>query len=80
MISRLLAGVLALGLITGPTISWADDPRDPAMQTAQARARDRAIIRQLNQAELRKVRARDARQAKQWRAWREWQANHGRDN
>ena len=80
MKSYLLAGAFAFGLIALPSVSRADDPHDPAMRTAQARARDRAIIRQLNLAELRKVRARDARQAKQWRLWREWQAQHGRGN
>ena len=77
---RIVAGALALGLFALPSVSWADDPNDPAMRTAAARARDRAVIRQLNLAELRKVRARDARLAKQWRAWREWQQDHGRDN
>ena len=77
---RIVAGALALGLIAVPSISWADDPHDPTMRTAAARARDRAIIRQLNLAELRKVRARDARLAKQWREWREWQDAHGRDD
>ena len=77
---RIVAGALALGLFVLPSVSWADDPHDPTMRTAAARARDRAIIRQLNLAELRKVRVRDARLAKQWRAWREWQQDHGRDN
>ena len=76
---RIMAGALALGLITLPSLSWADDPHDPLMRDPRARARDHEIIRQLNLAELRKVRARDARMARQWRAWREWQEDHGRD-
>ena len=58
MIIRIVAGALALGLFALPSVSWADDPHDPAMRTAAARAQDRAIIRQLNLADLRKVRAR----------------------
>ena len=77
---RIVAGALALGLIAVPWISWGDDPHDPLMRDPRARARDHEIIRQLNLAELRKVRARDARLAKQWRAWREWQDAHGRDD
>jgi hypothetical protein len=53
-----------------PVAAWADDPHDPAMRTAAARARDREIIRQLNLAELAHVRERDARYAEGWRAAR----------
>lgn len=38
----------------------ADDPRDPTMRSEAARARDRAIIRQMNQEQLVYVRDRDA--------------------
>ena len=76
---KLLASAIALSVLFSGMAALADDPNDPTMRTAAARARDRAIIRQLNLAELRKVRARDARLAKQWRAWREWQEDHGRD-
>lgn len=78
MKSRILAGACALGLAFVPSFAWADDPNDPAMRDPRARARDHAIIRQLNLRELARVRERDARLAKQWRAWREWQEEHGR--
>ena len=77
MKSRILAGACALGLIFVSSAAAADDPNDPTRHTASARARDREIIRQLNLAELRKVRARDAKMAVQWRAWREYQRTHG---
>ena len=80
MKSRIVSGALALGFAIVSPAALADDPNDPAMRTAAARARDREIIRQLNLAELRKVRARDARQAQQWRIWREWQRTHGDDH
>lgn len=51
-----------------PAAVWADDPRDPEMRSAAARARDRAIIRQLNLEEHARVRARDARNAQIMRA------------
>lgn len=53
-----------------PTVALADDPHDPAMRSAAARARDREIVRQLNLQELARVRERDARYAEGWRAWR----------
>jgi hypothetical protein len=53
-----------------PAVALADDPNDPAMRSAAARARDRQIIRQLNQHELAMVRERDARYAEGWRAAR----------
>lgn len=46
-----------------PAPAMADDPNDPTMRSAAARARDRAIIRQLNRQELARVRKRDARYA-----------------
>jgi hypothetical protein len=51
-----------------PVSAWADDPHDPAMRSAAARARDRAMIRQLNLNEAARVRERDARYAQGWRA------------
>lgn len=47
-----------------PAAAWADDPNDPTMRSAAARARDHEIIRQLNLRELAKVRERDARYAR----------------
>lgn len=80
MKSRILSGAFALGFVIVSSGALADDPNDPQMRDPRARARDREIIRQLNLAELRKVRARDARQAQQWRIWREWQRTHGDDH
>lgn len=53
-----------------PAAALADDPLDPAMRSAAARARDREIIRQLNRQELAMVRERDSRYAEGWRATR----------
>lgn len=53
-----------------PAVALADDPHDPAMRSAAARARDREIIRQLNLREAAMVRERDARYAQGWRAAR----------
>lgn len=60
----------AIAAVTVPTVAAADDPNDPAMRSAAARARDREIIRQLNVQELARVRERDARYAEGWRAAR----------
>lgn len=64
--------LLALGLIGAvmalPAPAVADDPRDPTMQTREARERDRAKIRQLNQEQLDYVTRRDAEYAKDWEA------------
>jgi len=79
MKSVLVSGALALGIALLSSAALADDPHDPAMRSAAARARDKEIIRQLNLAEARKVQQRDARLAKQWRAWREYQQQQGRD-
>ena len=48
-----------VALVPGPAL--ADDPHDPAMRSAAARARDREMIRQLNLGELARVRKRDAK-------------------
>ena len=78
MKSVLLSGAVALGIVLLSSAVLADDPPDPTMRTAAARAKDRKIIRQLNLAELRKVQARDAKLAKQWAEWRDYQRAHGR--
>lgn len=56
----LFVGALALGAVAVPGAAWADDPNDRSMRSAAARARDRAIIRGLNQDQLAYVRKRDA--------------------
>jgi len=48
----------------------ADDPKDPAMRSPAARARDREKIRQLNLAQLAYVRQRDSGYAAGWAATR----------
>lgn len=70
MRERLIVCALALGCAVLPSTAMADDPNDPAMRTAEARARDRAIIRRLNQEQLAHVRERDGRSAEGWRAYR----------
>ena len=80
MKSVLLSGAVALGLILASSAALADDPNDPTMRSAAARARDKEIIRQLNLGELHRVQTRDARLSKQWREWREYQRQQGRDN
>jgi hypothetical protein len=67
----LLASAAVLAAILTAIPAMADDPNDPAMRSAAARERDRAVIRRLNQQELARVRARDARYADGWRAYRE---------
>lgn len=71
---KLLAGALALGVVTTPSVALADDPRDPAMRSAAARAKDKAIIRQLNLDQAAYVKARDARQAKGWSEYKAYPA------
>lgn len=63
-----LAVCVAIAAASLPTVAAADDPNDPTMSNSAARARDRAIIRQLNLQELARVRERDARYAAGWRA------------
>lgn len=69
----------AIAAVMVPAAALADDPNDPTMRSAAARARDREIIRQLNLQELAKVRERDARYAQGWRAWRGEGSNRGTD-
>lgn len=70
MKSNIVTGALALCAVLVSSAALADDPNDPLMKDPRARARDRAIIRQLNLNELAHVRARDARYAEGWRAYR----------
>lgn len=71
---KLFAGALALGCATVSSIAYADDPNDPAMRSAAARARDKAIIRKLNLDQAAYVKARDARQAAGWRSYKAYPA------
>ncbi len=74
-----IAGALALGLIVLSGAALADDPNDPSMRSAAARARDKAIIKRLNQEQLAYVRQRDAGYASGWQAYREGRAVSARD-
>ena len=69
---RLLAGAIALGLLVPAAPALADDPNDPKMRSKEARERDREIIRQLNQEQLRYVRQRDAQYQRGWDAYIDW--------
>ncbi|EGD59214.1 hypothetical protein Y88_1276 [Novosphingobium nitrogenifigens DSM 19370] len=62
-----IATLLCAAIMTAavPTIAMADDPHDPTMRSARARARDHEIIRRLNLRESAHVRERDARYAAQ---------------
>lgn len=71
MKTGLFAGALALGVILVPAAASADDPHDPSMRSAAARARDKAIIKRLNQEQLAYVQNRDAQYAEGWRSYRE---------
>ena len=71
MTYRLLASALALGCVGFSSVALADDPRDPAMRSGEARARDKAIIRQLNLDQAAYVRTRDARYAKGWQDYKD---------
>lgn len=74
---RFLCAALAASMMPG--VVMADDPNDPTMSSAAERARDREIIRQLNLAELKRVRVRDARWAQERRAAREVSTAHQRE-
>jgi hypothetical protein len=67
MRTGLLGCALALGAALLPTTALADDPHDPTMRSAAARARDRAIIKQMNQQQLAYVRERDAKSRQAYR-------------
>lgn len=62
-----LVGTLLLGAVLLPAVAHADDPHDPTMRSAAARARDRAIIRRMNQDQLAYVRRRDAHRMQTYR-------------
>ncbi|PKB24837.1 hypothetical protein B0I00_0015 [Novosphingobium kunmingense] len=72
--TKVLLG-LTLGAIVMPSIALADDPNDPDMRDPRNRARDKAIIKKLNQDQLAYVRKRDAQYAEGWRAYREQNGN-----
>ncbi|MDE2561070.1 MAG: hypothetical protein KGL48_02385 [Sphingomonadales bacterium] len=74
--NSIICAAIAAAVI--PAAAMADDPRDPAMRSAAARARDHEIIRQLNLKEAAKVRERDARYAQTWRTYRN--VRNGRDD
>lgn len=54
-----------------PAAASADDPRDPAMRNADARARDSDLTRQLNREAGARFRERDARNMQGWRTARD---------
>lgn len=53
-----------------PAAALADDRNDPTMRSAEARARDKEITRNLNNQALSRARARDAGYAEGWRAYK----------
>jgi hypothetical protein len=64
-ISPFMCAALATALL--PAAAFADDPKDPSMRNAEARARDRVETRRLNLAALQDVRGREARGELGWR-------------
>jgi hypothetical protein len=60
-----------------PSMALADDPRDPTMRSAAARARDSETTRQLNLAAGALVRERDARQMQRMQGWHDAQGDDG---
>lgn len=63
-------GIVLCGAVLAAMMSaaaWADDPRDPAMRNADARARDSAVTRELNRQEN----ARVLKRGVTWRVVRE---------
>ncbi|WDF73678.1 hypothetical protein [Novosphingobium sp. KACC 22771] len=69
-----LAGWAMMAAALAPQTALADDPRDPAMRSAAARARDRAEIARMNRDQLAYVRKRDGAYARDWAAYRDAQA------
>lgn len=65
---RSLTCALALSAALLPAAARADDPNDTSMRSPAARARDRAIIRGLNQNQLAYVRQRDASRMQAFRS------------
>ena len=79
-VKTIACAALVAALMPGailPTAAFADDPHDPTMRSAAARARDHAMIRQLNLNELARTRVRDARYASGWQAYREARGSGG---
>jgi hypothetical protein len=72
MLSRTLAGALALATLAVPATALADDPNDPAMRNKAAREADKAEIRRLNRAQQAYVRERDAGYRAGWKAYRDY--------
>jgi len=72
-----LAGFAMLAAAMMPGYAMADDPNDPAMRSAAARARDRAEIARLNRNQLAYVQKRDAGYAQGWQDYREAQGGRG---
>ena len=68
-VKTILSAALVVCMLPG--VARADDPNDPTMRSAAARARDHAMIRQLNLNELARTRARDARYAGGWANYRQ---------
>jgi len=62
-----LVCTLAIGTVLLPTAAIADDPHDPTMRNAAARAHDRAAIKRMNQDQLTYVRQRDAKNLRTYR-------------
>lgn len=73
---RIVAAMMAASALA--LSASAAQARSPDMSTPEARARDRAIIRQLNQNELARVRRRDARWAAEARESDRAQADYAR--
>lgn len=68
-----LAGLAMMAAAVAPQAAMADDPRDPTMRSAAARARDKAEIQRLNRDQLAYVRQRDGAYARDWAAYRDAQ-------
>ena len=75
MRTHFLFGALMIGALALPSAAMADDPKDPEMQSAEARAADREQIRKLNLDMLAQVQARDAGYAAAWKKYAESRAN-----
>ncbi len=66
--------LIAVGALALSGAAVADDPKDPEMQTAEAVALDREMIRQLNEDMLAQVTARDAGYAQGWQDYAQFKA------
>jgi hypothetical protein len=65
-----------VGAVLLPAAALADDPNDPSMRNAAARARDREMTRQLNLRQGAMVRERDARYAAQNQGYTQSRADY----